>query len=791
MKKTDFNFGWLFGRRGENAAAVPVDLPHDAMLREPRSKDAAPAGSGGYFREGCYDYVKRFTPCAEWQGGSVILELEAVYQNSSVSLNGTLLAERPYGYSDYFVDLTETLRYGEENELRVVADNSRAPNSRWYSGAGIFRPVNLYLGNKAHIVPDSLYVTAGMDGKATVRLEVTGGDAVRLSISRNGQEAASVFAAVENGKASADLTVADPALWDAEAPNLYACEAVLLENGAETDRDSVEFGFRTLSWGKDGFRVNGREVLLRGACVHHDNGILGACAFDEAEERRVRILKEAGFNAIRSAHNPAAKGMLRAADRLGMYIMDEAFDMWIIHKNPGDYGAEAFRAWWPKDVEAMIRKDWSHPSVVMYSLGNEISELGIPEGREYCAKLADFVRKTDPSRAVTMGVNLMLAVLASKGNGMYGEGKNTGSGTMDNMPTSDFFNLLMNKMGGIMEGAAARKSADRIVAEVSHMLDMPGYNYATARYEKEAQIYPDRAFTGSETFPKSLYRNWQLVKKLPNLTGDFMWTGWDYLGEAGIGTVRYKSEADQGLIVSGGCGVIDICGKMRPEVQWDRLIWGLTDLPEIAVEPYTHAGEKRAIAMWRDNDGVAGWAWDGCEGKKQTVYVYANGATAELLVNGKSYGKKKVKENKAVFKKVVYEPGTVTAVSYDAAGKEIAGHSYESATGATSLRVVPEKTSLRADGNDLCYLRLELVGENGVVRLASDRKLKVEVSGSGTLQAFGSARPHMSETFFGDTHTTFLGQALAVVRAGHEAGEITVRVSGQDLEDRTVVLQVG
>ena len=790
MKKTDFNAGWMFAKKGEEDRAVTVNLPHDAMLLEPRSKDAMPAGACGYFHEGCYIYTKKFTAPLEWKEMSAVLELEAVYMNSSVSLNGTLLAERPYGYSNYFVTLNETLRYGEENELTVVADNSNAPNSRWYSGAGIIRPVNLYLGNKAHIVPDSLHVEAGQDGKASVSIEVTGGDEVRITISRDGKETVSGTSKAENGKAVLELVAEDPDLWDAENPNLYTCEAVLYAGGQETDRDSADFGFRTLSWDKNGFRVNGKEVLFRGACVHHDNGVLGACSFEEAEWRRVRILKDAGFNAIRSAHNPMAKSALKACDELGMYVMDESFDMWLIKKNSGDYGGDTFREWWQRDLDAMVRKDWSHPSVVMYSIGNEISDLGAAEGQEYCRKQAEFVKKTDPARAVTLGINLMLASMVAKGKGLYGEGKNTGNQSMDNAPTSEFFNVLMNTAGGLMDRAASGKGPDKVVAEVGQMLDMPGYNYATSRYEHEAKLYPERPFTGSETLPKSLYRNWQFVKKIPNLTGDFMWTGWDYLGESAIGTVRYKSEANDGLIISGGAGIIDICGKQRPEVQWGRLIWDLSDKPAIAVEPYTRAKDKRAVSIWRDNDCVESWAWDGCEGLKQLVRVYAKGAAAELIVNGKSYGKKKIKEDMAIFKNVTYVPGTVIAVSYDESGKETGRTTLTSATGDTSVRVIAEKPVLKADGNDLCYLRLELVGDNGVIRSASDQKLTVKVEGAGTLQGFGSSRPVMKENFYSDTHTTYLGHALAVVRAGSVPGEIRVTVSGDGLEEQEAVIEV-
>ena len=791
MKKRSFNADWLCARKDDERNAVKVCLPHDAMLYEARSRKTATGGACGYFPGGCYVYTKRFTAPKEWREQSVIAEFEGVYQNASVFLNGTLLAERPYGYSNFFADLSSALSFEEENELKVIADNSRTPNSRWYSGSGIYRSVNLYLGAKSHLVPDGLRIDAGQDGTVKFHAETTGGDELKVRLLQNGEEVASGSAFVQNGTAELTLQVRDPALWDAEHPNLYVCEATLFDRGKAIDTDTVEFGFRTLSWSGKGFFVNGKEVLFRGACVHHDNGILGAACFEAAEERRVRLLKEAGFNAIRSAHNPASKAMLRACDRLGMYVMDEAFDMWLIHKNPYDYGKEQFGLWWEKDLEAMIRKDWSHPSVVLYSLGNEISELGVPEGQKLCKDMAEKVRQLDPSRAVTMGINLMLAAAASKGKGVYGEGKSTGSASLDKIPTSQFFNLLMNRLGGVIDNMSKSRDSDKVVEAVSGLLDMPGYNYARSRYEKEAALYPDRPFTGSETLPKFLYKNWQLVKALPGLTGDFMWTGWDYLGEAAIGTVQYKSykkTAETAPIISGGCGVIDICGKLRPETIWNRLIWGLREQPGIGVEPLTHAGDPSTQSIWRDTDAVESWSWAGCEGKKTTVTVYASGAYAELLVNGKSLGRKKTEEYKAVYKKVAYEPGTITAVSLDESGRELGRSSLSTAEGKTRLTLRAEKTNLCADGQDLCYLNIELTGEDGTVKSAEDRAVTVEVTGAGTLLALGSARPNMSENFISPTHTTYYGKALAVIRAGTEAGEILVKVKAPGLEEQRITI---
>lgn len=798
MKKKDFNRGWLFGAVGKEPSMQPVTLPHDAMLYEKRSKDAATAGACGYFPGGAYVYVKRFLVPETWRTQSAVLEFEAVYQNAQVFVNDALVAEQRYGYTNFFVVLDPQLKYGEENEIKVIADNSSVPNSRWYSGSGIYRSVNLFLGDKSHIRPDGLLVSTSGNDAAHVKVSVTGGDTVRVSVLDGEKVVAQAEAAVKEGTASADIPVSQPRLWDAEHPELYRCRAELLKNGEMVDEADAWFGFRTLSWSTRGFFVNGKKTLLRGACVHHDNGILGACSFEDAEFRRVRLLKEAGFNAIRSAHNPASKALLDACDRLGLYVMDEFCDNWLVHKNPYDYADRDFRAWWQQDLTAMVIKNYNHPSVVMNSIGNEISELAMPEGQEYCKKLAVLARKLDPDKAVTMGVNLMLCSMSAKGGGIYGNKKNgkenqNGSQTMDNVPTSAFFNMLMNLAGGMIEKMAAKPAADDATKVSFSYLDIGGYNYAASRYEQDGTLHPDRVIVGSETLPKNLYHNWQLVKKLPYVIGDFMWTGWDYLGEAGIGTVRYKSFKNPGQdapIISAGCGVIDICGKPRPEVQWNRLIWGLDHTPGIGVEPYTHAGETGSESMWRDTDAVASWSWAGCEGKKTKVTVYSDGETAELIVNGHSYGRKKTKEYKAVFKRVVYEPGTITAISYDGEGKEQSRTSMKTAAGPAELRVVADRSTLQAKTQDLAYISIDLTGADGITKSSEDTAVTVEVDGAGTLLALGSARPNMGENFFSDTHTTYYGKALAVVRGGDAPGKITVTVKAKGLQAKTLELEV-
>ena len=798
MIKTNFNLDWQFKCVDSDEAPQSINLPHDAMLYEKRDRNAPTAGACGYFPGGAYEYRKTFFMPKEEHKKTHILEFEAVYKNASVYINGVLAAQRPYGYANFFVAMDEYLHFGEENEIKVIADNSEVPNSRWYSGSGIYRNVNLYTGNVHHFLPDGLLISTTNNKSVTVKTAVCGGDQIKVIISDQDAVVAEGTGDVVNGQANVHLCISQPRLWDAENPELYRCSAYLYKDGEQVDQAEDLFGFRTIKWNVKGFYVNGKETLLRGACVHHDNGVLGACSFDDAEERRVRLLKEAGFNSIRSAHNPASKALLDACDRLGMYVMDEFCDNWLVHKNPYDYAEQEFCQWWEQDLTAMIKKNHNHPSVIMNSIGNEISELAIPEGQELCRKMAVLARELDPDKAVTLGVNMMLCSMAAKGGGIYGEKKDgkenkNGSQTMDNLPTSAFFNFLMNKMGGIIEGAAAKPAADKATEVAISYLDIAGYNYAASRYEMDGKLHPDRVIVGSETLPKNLYKNWQLVKTFPYVIGDYMWTGWDYLGESGLGTVRYKSfkkPGEDAPIISGGCGVIDICGKLRPETQWNRLVWELTDIPGIGVEPLTHAGEIGSVSMWRDTDAVASWSWEGYEGKKTKVTVYASGAIVELLVNGKSYGKKKTKEYKAVYPKVTYVPGVITAISYDSVGKEISRTSMTTAEGRTRIHLTPEKHALRPNSQDLCYVNIDLVGGNGVTKSTEDVPITVVVSGAGSLQALGSAKPNMGECFFTNTHTTYYGKALAVIRAGNLSGKINVKASAPGLEDQFVELEV-
>lgn len=794
MKKESFNLNWLFYKENDSNKTI-VTLPHDAMLLESRSKDSKAGPACGYFEGGKYYYEKIFNVPEEWKEQAVLLEFEGVYQKATVILNDKTVGTNIYGYSNFFVTLDDALIYGANNKLVVLADNSNCPNSRWYSGSGIYRNVKLYTGAKEHILPNSLHLTAGSDGHGTVSVKSTGGNRAVASIFDEDKEICSIQFDINAGYGESSFNVPSPFLWNENDPHLYSCKVDLLKDDEIIDSDSAKFGFRTIQWNPEqGLLINGNVTLLRGSCIHHDNGILGARGNDDAEYRKIKMLKDAGFNAVRISHNPSSKAMLDACDEYGMYVMDEFADQWLIHKNPYDYANQDFKANWEYDLGAMIDKDYNHPSVIMYSIGNEISELGLAEGINTARELKDYCKKLDPGRAVTAGINLMLATMAAKGKGMYGnedESKNAGNQAMDNTPTSTFFNMLMNKMGTIMDNMASKKDADAATERMEGIFDINGYNYATSRYAKEGSKYPGRVIVGSETLPKFIYRNWKLTEELPYLTGDFVWTGWDYLGESGIGTVRYKKEAKtRPLIISGGPGLIDICGKSRPEIEWNRMIWHLTDKPSISVEPMTHAGDVGSVSMWRDTDGVASWSWPGCEGAKNKVRVYATGDYVELIVNKKSYGKKKTKEYKAEFKKVKYEPGTITAKSYNSDGTLISESSLITSAGDTQIKLTANRTSLRNNGEDLCFIDIDLTGTDGITKSSVDSLMTVEVTGAGKLLALGSARPAPTEGFCGNTHTTFLGKAQAIIMASTDSGEIQIKVSSPKLKTAELAISV-
>lgn len=779
MKRISFNENWRCN--GE-----PVTLPHDAQILEKRNP-AVSDGGHGYFPGGVYTYEKTFPAPKDWAGKRVLVEFEGVYKNSTVSLNGNVIGGHKYGYTTFAVELSG-LHYGEENTLTVVADNSQLPNSRWYSGSGIYRPVWLYIGGENHIAYQGVKITTLSIAPARVRVETKAAGNVNVSVEILDGE--SIVAAADGSVC--ELEIPNATLWSDETPKLYTARVTCGEDVTEE-----KFGIREISWSNQGLLINGRKTLLRGGCVHHDNGILGAATYDESEWRRVRIMKRAGFNAIRSAHNPCSRAMLEACDFYGMYMMDETFDMWYNRKNPFDYGCD-FDACWAEDTRAMVLRDYNHPSVIFYSIGNEVAEPAEERGLAAAKEQIALIHSLDATRPVTCGLNLMILGRAAKGQGIYQDGEMNNEASRkekknETQNASLAFNMMASFIGTGMNKGGNSPKVDAIAAPVIDALDIAGYNYGSGRYPLEEKQHPERIIFGSETFPQDIWRNWEQVKAHPYILGDFMWTAWDYLGEAGLGAWSYTGGMPFNRPypwVLAGTGVIDIVGTPDAACRYASTVWGLEDAPRIGVKPVNHPGVRPAKSVWRGTNAIESWAWSGCGGNPAEIEVYSDAAAVALLLNGKCIGKKKLRECRAIFK-TKYADGTLCAVAYDADGCELARTALSSASGACSIVLKPEKSTVRA--GELVYVPVTLAGENGVVESNADRKLCVTVTG-GELLAFGSANPCTEEAYHTGSFTTYYGRALAVIRAGSagtvvvEATDGSIRASAQiSVEDAETV----
>ena len=783
MQRTDFSRRWSFYKDDDPAMKKEIDLPHDAQISEIRSPEL-PMDSG-YFPGGKYIYEKDYYFPGKLEGKLVVLEFDGVYMNAEILVNGVRAGFQPYGYTNFLVPISTHLLSGQSNEIKVIADNSQFPNSRWYTGSGIYRKVYMHIGERQHIQPYGVRINTISYNPARIALSVDVTDMADCVLKTEIRDGSSLAATVYGENAEVEIPEAN--LWDAENPCLYTAHTQLIRKDEIIDETTEVFGIRKLEWEPGtGLRINGKELLLRGGCIHHDNGLLGAAAYPESEERKIIKLKEAGFNAVRSSHNMCSNAMLEACDKYGMYMMDEFADMWLQHKHKHDYASQ-FKEWYEKDLASIVRKDYNHPSVIMYSIGNEVGETATAEGVAYAEKMTALVHKLDDSRPVTCGINLLLNGLTAMGKGLYQddgmvleknkkeEGKKKTSG-------STFVNSIMSRMGGILNFVGRLKKFDEATREVFKVLDIAGYNYGSGRYKVDPKKYPDRITVGSETFPPTLYKNWQAVKKYPNLIGDFIWTAWDYLGEAGLGVVGYGKES--GLLkdyptLLAGCGIIDITGELRPEVYWNRIIWGLQMSPYLAVEPLTHSGEKVNFGMWRNSDSRHSWAWAGCEGRKTTVTVYSAGNKVELFLNDSLIGKRRVKSCKAVFRNVPYIPGELKAVAWDSNGRCIGEDILKSAQNELGLQIKPEQETFKND--QLLYVNIYKTDKHGIREFGKDSGINVTVAG-GTLIAFGSADPAPTDNYQSSQCMMYNGKAQLIVKPDQDTDRLEIEAETEEGE---------
>ena len=794
MKATSLLTGWTCRHLGDTAPGKPVTLPHDAMLAEPRTALSAGGTNTGWYEGYDYEYRRTLTVPENELADTHILEFEGVYHNAEVWLNGQKAAFRPYGYTNFYVDCAPYLHAGE-NELRVIARNADQPNSRWYSGAGIYRPVQLWTAMGAHIALNGVKIrTLSLDPAVVeVRVKTTAPGTVRLTV-----DDLPAVQQESDGEAVFTLTLDNARLWTPETPNLYTCRVSFAD-----DEVTETFGVRKVEWGTDGFLLNGKRYIIQGACIHHDNGLLGAVCDPDAVARKVRLLKENGYNAIRSAHNPCSKALLAECDRQGMLVMDEYIDHWYIHKTEHDY-VDYFNEWWHQDLTDMVEKDYNHPCVVLYSTGNEVSETAQKRGIALTKEMTDFLHGLDDSRPVTCGVNIFFNFLSSIGFGVYSDekakkeaeraekAKQRGEKAAKKKAVgSQFFNNLAGLLGDeFMKRGATLHGCDVKTRDAFANMDIAGYNYGIYRYKHDLKKYPQRLILGSETFCNDAYKFRELAKQEPRLVGDFVWAGMDYLGEVMVGSWEYADYAetfDGGPgWVSAGSGRIDLTGKPLGEALYTRVALEADNGPYIAVCPVNHTGDRHSPSAWKMTNAMPSWSWTGCEGRKANVEVYARAARVELVLNGHTVGSKTLKKDCLARFSIPYESGTLEAVSYDAADHEIGRCKLQSAGGTTRLTLDAEEPTVKP--GHLCYIRLRYTDENGITKPLARGNIQVQVRG-GTLVGLGSACPFNKHSYLDSETDTYYGEALAIVRMG-DGDAMTIAASdGEYSAELTVPAQ--
>jgi beta-galactosidase len=716
--------------------------PFDSVLSEGGGSTGHVVGGTGWYRK-----AFKLPAGAAWKRARI--EFDGVYMNADVWLNGAHLGEHPYGYTAFSFDLTDHLKpAGEENILAVRVRNIGA-NSRWYSGSGIYRQVRLVLAGQVHVGLWGVFVTTPKAdlSRAKVHVAVTVDNRstasaktavkVRL-VGPGGKKAGSAVAkgTLAAGKSSefrVKISVPRPKLWSPDTPALYSAEVEVTADGRPADRVTVPFGIRSIKVDPErGFFLNGKPVKFKGGCVHHDNGPLGSMAIARAEERRIEILKESGYNAVRTAHNPPSAAFLDACDRVGMLVMDESYDCWRKGKNPEDFGKH-FDKWWKTDVDSMVRRDRNHPSVVMWSIGNEIPERYTEDGAHSARMQADRIRELDPTRPVTSAFN------------------------------------------------GVNDDADPYLAS----LEISGYNYNFDKYVVDHHRLPGRLMLATESVGLTTFDYWAPVSEFHWVLGDFIWTAIDYLGESGIGASPLDTDPAGFLrpwpyFVS-NCSDLDYCCFTKPQGLYRRVMWGVDRLNMVVHRPIPE-GRTEKVTFWGWPNVTESWTWDGQEGKEMEVHVYANCETVRLLLNGKQVGEQPAGRAHRYWVKfkVPYAPGELKAVALDGTRK-VAECVLATAGKPAQIRMTADRSEIRADREDLVYVTVTVLDAKGVVVPEARDAIRFTVSGPGELVATGSGSPDAMASFTKPERVPFEGKCLAILRPAGGAGTIVLRAEGPGL----------
>jgi beta-galactosidase len=772
-----FDSDWRFQRGALKGAEAPdfddsqwrkIDLPHDWSIenlpgtQSPFHPDAITRMSGGYTTGGTAWYRKTFNIAPEQKDKRVQIRFDGIYMNADIWLNGEHIGNHPYGYTSFWYDVTGKVRPGSDNIIAVEVKNEGL-NSRWYSGSGIYRHVWIAFLNPVFIEPWGIFITtpevssatASVVVKTTITNSAPGDAGVKLVtriINEQGVEAAKNETQQKiNAGAGTEMiqsfTISSPELWSLESPVLYTAVTEVFSDDIPVEKTTTSFGIRSVSFdAADGFRLNGEAIELKGGCIHHDNGILGAAAIDRAEERRVELLKAQGFNAVRCSHNPPSEKFLEACDRLGMLVIDEAFDMWQEQKNPDDYHLY-FGEWWERDLTSMIMRDRNHPSVILWSLGNEIKERADSSGVEIMKKFRAVINRYDPSRLLTLAV-------------------------------CEFWDH-------------PGRTWDQ-TAPAFEMVDVGGYNYQWGQYEPDHQKFPGRIMMGTESVPIHAFQNWELVERHPYVIGDFVWTAMDYLGEAGIGHTKCEGADKEQLRpypwFNANCGDIDLTGNKKPQSYYRDVVWRQSAI-EIAVHAPLPEDCKEEVSYWGWPDEQKSWTWPGNEGDTMRVNVYSRHSAVRLELNGRIIGEKQIDARDGITATflVPYEPGVLTATAVEE-GKVAASVSIATASKPASIRLKADRQTINADRNDLSYVSVEVTDKKGNVVPNAIIPVQFSITGPGEIAASGNASPTDTSGFQRPGCITFRGRGLVILRPEGPEGKIVLKAKAPGLKPAKITV---
>jgi beta-galactosidase len=779
-----------------------VTVPHDWSI-EGTPAEKNPTGSGGgYFPAGIGWYRKTFTAPASWKGKHVSLEFDGVSMNATVYLNGHKLGIHPYAYTSFRFDITPQLNLSAPNIVAVRVDNSMQPSSRWYSGSGIYRHVHVVVTEPIHVAPWGVFVStpeastaaAKVVIKTQVQNDTTEAGEVTIKtmlVGPSGTKSRELEGTVQlpagqQAEATQEITLDQPALWSPDSPRLYHAITRVIKNGEVLDEVATPFGVRSLAWSVDkGLLLNGAPIKLAGGSVHHDNGPLGAAAFDRAEIRRVELLKAAGYNAVRTAHNPPSPAFLDACDRLGLLVLDEPFDVWTRSKAKYDY-ARFFNDWWQQDIDSMVLRDRNHPSIIIWGIGNEIPEAWTPDGAPIAKKLAARVRSLDPTRPLTEA----------------------------------------------FPGATYTPATDAVFAQ----LDIGGYNYNLAENQaKDHERVPTRIMMTTESMAQHAFEQWQLVHDHPYIVGEFLWTAMDYLGESGIGSWNYAtpqqaaqaeqiSKAMQQMMPNMGAdgknpfeafadpnakpdptmkllfpgfpwhaansGDLDLTGFRKPSSYYRDIMWNGGDRVYATVRFPEPEGKKIVAMGWSTYPSLPNWTWPGQDGKPLTVEVYSGTESVRLFLNDKLIAEKPTGRDQA-FKaefEVPYAPGTLKAQGVRG-GKVVTENILATTSAPVRLKLTADRTTLSADGQDLAFITVESVDEKGHLQMNADQQVHFAINGAGIIAAVGNGDGKSLDPYTGDKCSLFHGRALVVLRTSRNPGQIKLTANVDGLSASSVAIE--